>query len=230
MARTEQLISSDWTAFKDRRFPNAAAHWRLARASADRVGEVRLPVLRGGLRAGRLRPGRQDHRHRRRSRFAHLARLPVPQRLGHFPTGDGLASRANSVLYRAPGGASGRRIPLERAMEMVAERVQRTREATWEDKGPGRASAAPHAGHRAPGRRDARQRRELSASRNCSPRWASSRSKIRPVFDTPPRSPVWGHHSAEAGPPRSSRIWRTRIASSSKAPIWRSAIRWASSG
>lgn len=42
--------------------------------------------------------------------------------------------RQNRVLYRAPGGKDWQSIPLERAMEMVAERVHRTREATWEDR------------------------------------------------------------------------------------------------
>lgn len=40
--------------------------------------------------------------------------------------------RLRRVLYRRPGGAEWETIPLEQAMEMVAERVRRTREATWE--------------------------------------------------------------------------------------------------
>ena len=42
--------------------------------------------------------------------------------------------REHHVLYRAPGGTDWQTIPLERAMEMVAERVQRTRDETWEDR------------------------------------------------------------------------------------------------
>jgi len=48
-------------------------------------------------------------------------------------TGD---HRAKSVLYRRPGGTAWEPIPLETAMNMVADRVARTREATWEDKLP----------------------------------------------------------------------------------------------
>ncbi len=42
--------------------------------------------------------------------------------------------RVSDVLYRRPHGAEWERIPLEQAMDMVAERIKRTRDATWEDK------------------------------------------------------------------------------------------------
>ena len=42
--------------------------------------------------------------------------------------------REHRVLYRAPGATDWQTIALDRAMEMVAERVCRTREATWEDR------------------------------------------------------------------------------------------------
>ena len=42
--------------------------------------------------------------------------------------------REQHVLYRAPGATDWQRIPLERAMEMVADRVYKTREATWEQR------------------------------------------------------------------------------------------------
>ncbi len=42
--------------------------------------------------------------------------------------------RVSDVLYRRPYGTEWEKIPLERAMEMVAERVKKTRDATWEDK------------------------------------------------------------------------------------------------
>jgi formate dehydrogenase major subunit len=42
--------------------------------------------------------------------------------------------RTHSVLYRKPYGTEWQAIPLERAMDMVAERVQRTREETWEQE------------------------------------------------------------------------------------------------
>jgi formate dehydrogenase major subunit len=44
------------------------------------------------------------------------------------------AQREQHVLYRRPGGKEWERIPLERAMEMVAERVKRAREETWQER------------------------------------------------------------------------------------------------
>jgi formate dehydrogenase major subunit len=46
--------------------------------------------------------------------------------------------RQKHVLYRRPGGKEWERLPLDQAMEMVAERVKRTRDATFEEQeGPG---------------------------------------------------------------------------------------------
>ena len=42
--------------------------------------------------------------------------------------------RVHHVLYRKPFGRRWERIPLEQAMEMVAERVRATRDAHWEEK------------------------------------------------------------------------------------------------
>ena len=42
--------------------------------------------------------------------------------------------REHHVLYRRPHGTRWEQIPLERAMDMVAERVKKTREATWEQQ------------------------------------------------------------------------------------------------
>ena len=48
-------------------------------------------------------------------------------------TGD---HRVKDVLYRRPGGRAWEVIPLEQAMSMVAERVKRARDATWEEADP----------------------------------------------------------------------------------------------
>jgi formate dehydrogenase major subunit len=40
--------------------------------------------------------------------------------------------RVHDVLYRRPHATAWETIPLERAMDMVAERVRKTREETWE--------------------------------------------------------------------------------------------------
>jgi formate dehydrogenase major subunit len=42
--------------------------------------------------------------------------------------------REQSVLYRRPFGRRWEKIPLQRAMEMVAARVKKTRDETWEEQ------------------------------------------------------------------------------------------------
>src|ERR1041385_9203943 len=42
--------------------------------------------------------------------------------------------RVSDVLYRRAYGTEWEKIPLEIAMDMVAERVKKTRDETWEDK------------------------------------------------------------------------------------------------
>jgi formate dehydrogenase major subunit len=44
------------------------------------------------------------------------------------------AQRVSEILYRRPYGTQWERIPLERAMEMVAQRTKEAREATWEER------------------------------------------------------------------------------------------------
>ena len=61
-----------------------------------------------------------------------FARLSVSQRRGNVSTGHRIAPRATRPL---PPAARHRweTIPLEQAMDMVAERVKKTRDDTWED-------------------------------------------------------------------------------------------------
>jgi formate dehydrogenase major subunit len=42
--------------------------------------------------------------------------------------------RVKDVLYRRPGGTEWEILPLERAMDMVAERVRKTRDETWQER------------------------------------------------------------------------------------------------
>jgi formate dehydrogenase major subunit len=46
------------------------------------------------------------------------------------------AHRQKHVLYRRPRSTTWERIPLDRAMEMVADRVKDSRDANWQTKGP----------------------------------------------------------------------------------------------
>ena len=43
--------------------------------------------------------------------------------------------RVQQVLYRAPRAVEWTALPLDRAMDMVAERMKRVREETWEERG-----------------------------------------------------------------------------------------------
>ncbi len=42
--------------------------------------------------------------------------------------------RVEQALHRRPGGRAWEPIPLERAMELIAERVKRTRDETWQER------------------------------------------------------------------------------------------------
>ncbi len=53
--------------------------------------------------------------------------------------------RAKQVLYRRPGGTRWEPIPLEQAMDMVAERVKKARDETWQERLEGHDKE--HAGH-----------------------------------------------------------------------------------
>ena len=114
-------------------------------------------------------------------------------------------------------------------MDMVAERVKKTRDATWEDQDdegihfaapwPSRIWAAPRS-----------TTKRITSSKSYFDFWGSFRSKIRPVFDTPPPSPVWGHRSGGAGRRHFSRICRTAdcivIEGSNMAECHPVAFRW----
>jgi formate dehydrogenase major subunit len=42
-------------------------------------------------------------------------------------------SRVTEVLYRRPHGTDWERLPLDTAMDMIADRVLKTRDETWQD-------------------------------------------------------------------------------------------------
>ena len=44
------------------------------------------------------------------------------------------SNRVKEVLYRRPGGTEWETLPLERAMDMVAERVKKARDDTWQEQ------------------------------------------------------------------------------------------------
>jgi formate dehydrogenase major subunit len=54
--------------------------------------------------------------------------------------------RVHDVLYRAPHATRWRKIPLEKAMDVVAARVKQTRDQHWEPGDAGRTLAIAHLG------------------------------------------------------------------------------------
>ena len=49
-------------------------------------------------------------------------------------------ARETSVKYRRPGGTEWEELPLERAMDMIADRVIATRDATWQETEEGKVT------------------------------------------------------------------------------------------
>ena len=109
------------------------------------------------------------------------------------------APRSSTGARTAP---SGRSSPLDAAMDMIADRVHRhPRETAGRTPTTTAAASTARSASRTSAARRSTTRRTTS-SRSCSRRWASSRSRTRPAYDTPPRSPVWGPRSGAAAPPR----------------------------
>ena len=63
--------------------------------------------------------------------------------------------RLTKVRYRRPGGTEWEELELERAMDMIADRVIAARESGLAGDRPPRLAGGPHAGLRPPGRGDA---------------------------------------------------------------------------
>ena len=194
-------------------------------------GPLGLPVLRGRLRAAGLRQGRPGHPDRGRPGQPDLPGPALPEGLGQQEPGHQRRRGSSKVLLPpAVRRRDWEELDLDTAMDMIADRVLAARDADLGGRRRRGPAAQPHAGHLQPRRRDAGQRRELPDQEAVHRDGRASRSRTRPVFDTPPPSPVWGPASVVAGPPDSSRIWPTPTASSSRARTWPRPTRWASSG
>jgi formate dehydrogenase major subunit len=67
----------------------------------------------------------------RRRHYPKAASVPRARRRSKLVTG---AHRVDHVLHRRPHGKSWEKIPLDQAMEMIAERVKKTRDENWQEK------------------------------------------------------------------------------------------------
>ena len=74
------------------------------------------------------------------------------------------SNRLDRVRYRRPGGTGWETLDLDTAIDMVVDRMLRTRDENLGSRGRSRAAAQSHPRHGAPGRRDARQRGVLPAA------------------------------------------------------------------
>ena len=198
--------------------------------TADRVVQSVCPYCAVGCGQRVYVKDEQGHPDRGRPRLADLAAAGCAPRARPASSWSTRPAGRPTMLYRRPHGTEWEPLDLETATDMIADRVIETRARTWQDTRRAGPVAAPHAGHRRPRRRDARQRRELPDQEALHRAWARSRSRTRPVFDTAPPSPVWGPRSVVAAPPPSCRTCRTPTASSSRARTWPSATRSGSSG
>jgi formate dehydrogenase major subunit len=120
--------------------------------------------------------------------------------------------RETRVRYRRPGGTEWEDLSLDRATEMIADRILRTRDETWAeataDGRPLKRTLGIHflGGATLDSEENYLIKKFFTARAPC-------RSKTRRGYDTAPRSPVWGPRSAAVAPPRSSRTCRTPTAS-----------------
>ena len=112
---------------RSERLDAADQHRRQGRA-------VDLPVLRRRLRPEGLRQGREGDPDRGRSRLADLPRAPVPEGLGVREAGQLADARDTRSSTARPGATDWEELSLEQATDMIAERIIRAREETWEEE------------------------------------------------------------------------------------------------
>ena len=125
-----QLINRDVTGLGDTAYSTRTANLRPRTASADRVVASICPYCAVGC--GQLVYVKDE-------RIMDIEGDPAsPISEGHLcPKGAATfqlvagSHRVKQVLYRRPHGTEWEVLPLERALDMVAERVKKTREETW---------------------------------------------------------------------------------------------------
>jgi formate dehydrogenase major subunit len=127
----EQLRRRDGTGFGEVAFSRRTAELEPRTRSADRVVKSICPYCAVGcgqdvyLRDGRILDIEGDPD----SPISRGRLCPKGAATFQLVTG---THRTKTVLYRRPRGTEWEQIPLERAMDMVAERVKRARDETWE--------------------------------------------------------------------------------------------------
>jgi formate dehydrogenase major subunit len=129
----QQITSGDWKAFDEVAMSDRSRELAPRTRSADRVVKSVCPYCAVGcgqdvhVRDGRIIDIEGDTD----SPISRGCLCPKGSATFQLVTG---SHREQHVLYRAPGATEWSTLPLERAMEMVAERVKRTRDENWEER------------------------------------------------------------------------------------------------
>jgi formate dehydrogenase major subunit len=129
----QQLTSGDWKAFAGPAVSTRSHELSPRTRASDRVVKSVCPYCAVGcgqdvhVRDGKITDIEGDSD----SPISRGCLCPKGSATFQLVTG---SHRVQKVLYRPPGGIDWQTIPLDQAMEMVADRVQRTRDATWEDR------------------------------------------------------------------------------------------------
>lgn len=129
----DQIARRDWNAFGATAKSPHGEQMKARTASADRVVDSICPYCAVGcgqqvfVRDGKILNIEGDPN----SPISRGCLCPKGSATFQLVTG---SHRQQKVLYRKPHGTEWEALPLERAMEMVADRVQRVREDTWEAK------------------------------------------------------------------------------------------------
>jgi formate dehydrogenase major subunit len=129
----QQLISRDWSASNGSAVSERSRNLAPRTRSADRVVKSVCPYCAVGcgqdvyVRDDKIIDIEGDSD----SPISRGCLCPKGSATFQLVTG---SHRERRVLYRAPGATAWRAIPLEDAMKMVAERVYKTREKTWEER------------------------------------------------------------------------------------------------
>src|SRR6059058_4199658 len=128
----EQLKHRDFTGFGETSFSKRSLELRPRTAGADKVVKSICPYCAVGcgqnvyVKDGRITDIEGDPD----SPISRGCLCPKGAATFQLVTG---SHRVHSVLYRRPFGTQWEGIPLERAMDMVAERVKKARDEHWEE-------------------------------------------------------------------------------------------------
>jgi formate dehydrogenase major subunit len=121
--------------------------------------------------------------------------------------------RLTKVKYRRPRAAQWEEISLEQATDMIAERLIRARNETWEEQNADGEALRRTLGIHFLGGATLDSEENYLIKKFFTAAGAVSIERTRRAYDTAPRSPVWGPRSGAAAPLRSSRTCRTPTAS-----------------